>query len=80
MTNIYAIALLIAFSFLFFKFIEMRFIIKENIPLKLLIRDAIIVYISVLLTDFFVRQFTPIITSAHRGNKHAPAFTDDPSF
>ena len=40
--------------FLVFKFIEMRFITKENIPPKQLVRDAIIVFISVLLGQYFV--------------------------
>lgn len=61
--------------FLVFKFIEMRFITKENIPPKQLVRDAIIVFISVLLGQYLVLQ----IDNA-KGGKFIEVFTDNPSF
>ena len=45
----FAIAGIIAFIFLIAKFIEMRFIEKENKPLKIMIRDTLLVYCCVLL-------------------------------
>ena len=47
MDNIFIIAAIISIIFVIGKFIEMRFIEKESKPLKLLIRDALLVYISV---------------------------------
>ena len=35
--------LAISVSYLLFKFIEMRFVLKENKPLKLLVRDTVLV-------------------------------------
>lgn len=61
--------------FLVFKFIEMRFITKENIPPKQLVRDAIIVFISVLLGQYLVLQFDNA-----KGGKFIEVFTDNPSF
>ena len=56
MDNIFIIALVISFIFLITKFIEMRFIEKESKPLKLLIRDAILVYFSVVFGYFIIGQ------------------------
>lgn len=77
MDNIFLIAGIIAFIFLIAKFIEMRFIEKENKPLKLLVRDTILVYVSVLIGIFTYEQVNPIM----EGNVVTPAvFTDNPSF
>ena len=43
MDNIFTFATVISFIFLIVKFIEMRFVEKESKPLKLLIRDALLV-------------------------------------
>ena len=52
MENIFIIAAVISFIFLIIKFIEMRFVEKESKPLKLLIRDTLVVYISVIFGNF----------------------------
>jgi|TARA_B110000261_G_scaffold164373_1_gene213615 hypothetical protein len=39
------------------KFIEMRFILKENKPLKQLVIDAMIVFISATATILLLEQF-----------------------
>ena len=65
----------ISIVFLVFKFIEMRFIEKENKPLKLLVRDTLVVYVSVVSGHYILEQLKPdhIVTS--------PAvFTDNPGF
>jgi hypothetical protein len=38
------------------RFLEMRFILKETKPLKFILRDAIIVYLTVMLGVFVVDQ------------------------
>ena len=55
----------------------MRFIEKESKPLKLLIRDALVVYFSVVFGDFIIRQVNPVISG---GAKMTPVFTDNPGF
>ena len=57
--SIFFIAMAISVAYLIFKFIEMRFILKENKPLKLLFRDGLLVYLSVLVGDFVLNQFVP---------------------
>jgi hypothetical protein len=81
MENIFIIAGIIAFIFLIIKFIEMRFIDKEAKPLKLLVRDALFVFISVIFGYFIIEQLKPII---HQGgansNLTTAVFTDNPGF
>jgi hypothetical protein len=57
----------------------MRFIDKESKPLKLLIRDALLVYISVIIGYFILNQLKPIIQDG--GAIAAPqVFTGNPEF
>ena len=53
-------ALVIAGVYLLFRFLEMRFVIKENKPLKVLLREALIVYLSVIGGDFILGPNTTI--------------------
>ena len=70
MDNIFIIAAIISVIFVIAKFIEMRFVDKEAKPLKFLIRDALLVYVSVIMGHFicrlvfFLRRFFPPIISA----------------
>ena len=75
------IALIIAIVFLVVKFIEMRFIEKENKPLKLLIRDTLLVYISVVIGYYILEQLKPVIQNGGSNNIiNTPVFTDNPGF
>lgn len=62
--------------YLIFRFIEMRFIIKETIPLKKLVRDTLVVYISFISGIFIFNQIEPI---ADLGNNPV-VFTNNPEF
>jgi hypothetical protein len=77
--NKYIIAAVISISFLLIKFLEMRFIEKENKPLKLLLRDTLLVYFSVIVSYFIIEQLKPSII---KGGKPTitPIFTDNPNF
>jgi len=77
MSNIFMNATLISIIFLIIKFFEMRFIEKENKPLKLLIRDTLVVFSSVVLSDFLLKQFNPVI---HSSGGATQVFTDNPDF
>jgi hypothetical protein len=78
MDNIFIIAGVISVIFLISKFIEMRFIEKENKPLKLLIRDTLLVYFSVVSGFFILEQLNPLIQNG--GSPITPVFTDNPEF
>jgi len=80
MDNIFIISGVISFIFLIVKFFEMRFIEKESKPLKLLIRDSILVYFSVILGYFITSQFKTMVQSGGENTKSVPIFTDNPNF
>lgn len=80
MDNIFIIAAVISVLFLIAKFFEMRFIEKESKPLKLLIRDAFLVYFSVIFSYFIIEQITPMLKESGIDKTHTPVFTDNPSF
>jgi hypothetical protein len=66
----------VASAYLIFKFVEMRLILKENKPLKVLVRDTLLVYLSVILGNFVMEQIggNKIMT------KIPQVFTNDPNF
>jgi hypothetical protein len=76
MENIFLVSGLISFIFLIGKFIEMRYIEKESKPLKYLIRDSLVVYVSSVLGFFVVEQLKPVVTKIN----NPVAFTDNPPF
>jgi hypothetical protein len=79
MNNIFIFATIISVAFFITKFIEMRFIEKESKPLKLLIRDTLIVYFSVIVGNFVIEQLNPIIQLNNTNNSQV-VFTDNPGF
>jgi hypothetical protein len=76
MDNIYLTGVTISIIFLVSKFFEMRFITKENKPLKTIIVDTIFVYFSVIIGYFIIQQFN----SKTQGLTEAPVFIDKPQF
>ena len=82
MDNIFIIAAVISLIFFISKFIEMRFVEKETKPLKLLIRDSLLVYFSVVFGDFVIGQINPMIQRGSSSNSSTvtPVFTDNPGF
>ena len=59
----------------------MRYIEKESKPLKLLIRDALLVYFSVVSGYFILEQLKPVMqTGGALSTGPTPVFTDNPEF
>ena len=52
--------LVVGIVYLLFRFLEMRFIIKENKPLKFLLRDTLVVYISFIVGMCMYQQLAPL--------------------
>jgi len=80
MLNMFFVATVISITYLVVKFMEMRFIEKENKPLKLLVSDAILVYFSVLIGLFVLDQLNPMLQNGGDMAKVTPVFTDNPGF
>jgi hypothetical protein len=74
MSNYFIVGLISSIMYIIYKFIEMRFILKENKPLKELFRDTLIVYLSVISGLFVSDQFHAKISKAPQ------VFTDMPNF
>lgn len=73
------IAFIISIIYSIIKFIEMRFIKKENKPLKQIVIDIIIVFLSSILTLLLMDQFN--INEMITNIKKTPhVFTDKPEF
>jgi hypothetical protein len=80
MENIFVVAAIIAVIFFIVKFLEMRFVDKESKPLKFLIRDTLVVYVSVVAGNFVYEQVTPAVSEAVAATTQPIAFTDNPPF
>jgi hypothetical protein len=80
MDNIFIIAAVISIIFLISKFIEMRFVDAESKPLKLLIRDTLLVYFSVISGYFIMEQIKPILETSDEILSAPQVFTDNPEF
>tara|TARA_B100001093_G_C26456476_1_gene854578 strand:- start:118 stop:357 length:240 start_codon:yes stop_codon:yes gene_type:complete len=79
MNNQVLTAAIVSVIFFLIKFFEMRFIIKENKPLKVLVIDSLIVFISTTLTLFLLQQFN--IDKIIGNTPISPdAFTNNPDF
>ena len=78
--NTFVIAGIISFIYFIIKFIEMRFIDKESKPLKVLIRDSLLVYFSVIAGNFVIEQLKPIIQEGGSNVSNPVVFTDNPGF
>jgi hypothetical protein len=79
MDNIFLVAGLIAVIFFVSKFLEMRYVDKDTKPLKLLVKDSLLVFISVIVGNFILEQVKPVIDE-NMAQVNPAAFTDNPPF
>jgi len=89
MENIFITAAVVSVFFCIAKFIEMRFLDKDKDKdseqntkgLKLLVRDCLLVYVSVVCGYFILEQFTNVSQSmGGSSGKTTQVFTDNPEF
>lgn len=76
MENLFINAGIISFIYILVKFAEMRVLLKENKPLKELVKDTIFVFISVIIGFFIIEQIIPKELSIQVTH----AFVDAPNF
>tara|TARA_B100000424_G_C22925950_1_gene492651 strand:- start:449 stop:682 length:234 start_codon:yes stop_codon:yes gene_type:complete len=74
--SVFVIGVVIAVIYLIFKFIEMKYILKENKPVKKLFRDTVIVYISVVVGYYTLNQISSDIIDS----SSPEVFTGNPGF
>ena len=80
MANIFLVAAIVSVIFFVAKFLEMRYIDDEPKPLKILIRDTLLCYVSVVLGYFIIDQLNPIINETVSSVGSPLVFTDNPPF
>jgi hypothetical protein len=68
---------IIAFIYLLMKFVEMRITKNEAKPMKELIRDTVIVYLSAIIGLYIIEEFMPSNAVVKTVTN---VFTDMPSF
>jgi hypothetical protein len=79
MDSIFLVAGVISVIFFVAKFLEMRYIDNESKPLKILIRDSLVVYVSVVMGSFIIDQLKPLINE-NAVSTLPQVFTDNPPF
>ena len=83
--NTLVISSVISVIFLLVKFLEMRFLTKEDKPVKVLVRDTLFVLFSSLLGFFILEQLQPLIKQTMKGGggeslEAPPVFVGEPNF
>lgn len=79
MSNLVMTSAIISVIYFLIKFFEMRFILKENKPLKLLVIDTLIVFIASTSTILLLEQFN--LGELIGNTKEVPgAFINKPDF
>jgi heme/copper-type cytochrome/quinol oxidase subunit 4 len=76
MDNIFAIGAVISVVFFLVKFLEMRFSTEEPRPLKHIMRDSLVVYVSCIIGYYLLLQFQTDGTVSQQ----IEVFTDVPGF
>ena len=88
MENLYLIAMFTTLLFLAIKFLEMKYLDKEIKPMKFIVRDGLIVFVSTVLASYgyqysngSISDFLNVITENKVMNADATQiFTDTPGF
>lgn len=80
MDNIFLAAAVVSVVYFVAKFIEMKYVDKEIKPIKVLLRDVLLVYVSVVVGFFVIDQLNPVVQETLHSVTAPMAFTDNPPF
>lgn len=70
-------ATVISIIYFLFRFFEMRVIVKENKPLKTLLRDSLLVYLACVSGEFLINEITPLTSGV---TAQPTVFINEPEF
>jgi hypothetical protein len=84
----FILAAFVTLMFSVMKFVEMKYVDKESKPMKLFVRDSIIVFICTLLSSYlffsfdgYISDFFNVVTDSKVINPaNTQVFTDVPGF
>jgi hypothetical protein len=79
-TQLFITAILISLLFFLFKIIENKIISKEDIKLKIVFKDSLLVFLSVIIGLNLIDQLLPLIYESSELVTNPPVFTDTPGF
>jgi hypothetical protein len=77
MENQYIFVLVIVGLYVLTRFIMMKFVDKENLPLKLIAKDGLIVGLSSWLSFFIIGQFYNVKADLIGGSEAVQVFTTE---
>lgn len=82
MNIIFLNAAIVSVIYFVIKLLEIKFVDKEEINIKLVFRDTLIVFFSVIVSYYLLEQLKPMIYGEYSSssNTHPQVFTDNPSF
>lgn len=80
MSNIFLAAAVVSVVYFIAKFLEMKYVDKEMKPIKVLFRDVLLVYVSVVVGFFVIEQLNPVVQETLQTSTIPMVFTDNPSF
>ena len=80
MENTIQIALIIAIVFFIIKFIDIKFIKKSDQPLKSIVIDSLITFVSTILGLFIMDQFGFVKSMIGASTDQVQAFVSNPEF
>jgi len=88
MDKVFILSIIITCLFVFVKVLEMKFVDKEWKPLKVIIRDAVVIFVCSVVGSFLLFQmdgsvtdFLNVVTDNKSFNMSATQiFTDEPGF
>jgi len=88
MEKVFILSIIVTCIFVILKVIEMKFIDKEFKPLKIMIRDSVVVFTSTMIGSFIlfnmdgsVTDFLNVVTNNKSFNmSETQIFTDSPGF
>ena len=81
MENVYFISILISIIFLIFKIIDIKLFKKDELILKIVVRDTMVVFLSVFVGMFVSEQIGEVSVSKIFDTREAvSAFTNNPEF
>ena len=79
-THLFITSILISVLYFLFKIIENKILSKEDIKLKIVFKDSLLVFISVVIGLNLIEQIIPLIYEGGELVTNPPVFTDTPGF
>jgi len=79
-THLFITSILISVLYFLFKIIENKILSKDDIKLKIVFKDSLLVFISVVIGLNLIEQIIPLIYEGGELVTNPPVFTDTPGF